>query len=464
MKGYMIESDLTQAGTFSSSDEDLNAIYGLNRYTFRCLDMGGYYVDCPHRERLGYGDGQVAVETGIFSFELANFYKKWALNWIYGQSANGEFQHTAPSPYPAGGGPGWGGTGVVLPWKIFKYYGDTTFLDFSYPYMVRYLDFLETKSRNGILIHYGDETWGFIGDWVPPGKGMDSDEKVGPDERELFNNCYKIYLYDIVSECAAVLGREDDSQLFRSRSDTLRQKVHNLYFNNEKGIYANGEQSYLSFPLLLNVPPEVERQRITDNLEHDIRIIRNGHLNTGMLGTYFMLQYLTETGRSDLVYLMMKQKTYPGWGYMISQGATTCWEQWNGYWSNIHSCFTSAGGWFYNGVAGIGQKENSVAFRHMIISPQLTDSIDAQQTEFNSPYGKVLVSWSRGNSRNLYLNVQIPVNTRADIRLPASAEAIVTESGRPLKEIGEIKLTDQKKDYRLIVVPSGLYHFEIRNI
>jgi alpha-L-rhamnosidase len=85
IKGFKIESDLDGAGSFSSSDKDLNAIYELNRFTFRCLNIGGYYVDCPHRERLGYGDGQVAIETGIYNFELGNYYIKWVHNWISAQ-------------------------------------------------------------------------------------------------------------------------------------------------------------------------------------------------------------------------------------------------------------------------------------------------------------------------------------------------------------------------------------------
>jgi alpha-L-rhamnosidase len=283
--GFMIESDLDEIGGFSCSDTLLNAISELNRYTFRCLDIGGYYVDCPHRERLGYGDGQVAVETGIYNFDLGNFYKKWTGNWLTAQKPDGEFPNTAPSPYSAGGGPGWGGTGVVLPWKIFKYYGDTTFLRNSYQSMVHYVDFLETKSQDGIMTHYGDKKWGFIGDWVPPGKGMDSDIKVGPTEKELFNNCYKIYLYKILSECAEALGKSVENVKYRSQAEDLQNELHKRYFNSEKGTYANGEQSYLAFPLMMDVPAKKDVARLLTNLENIIEITDNGHLNTGMLGT-----------------------------------------------------------------------------------------------------------------------------------------------------------------------------------
>ena len=461
MVGLMIESNLEKAGNFSSSDNDLNNIDNLNVFTFRCLNPGGYYVDCPHRERLGYGDGQVAIETGIFNFDLENFYKKWSLNWLNAQKEDGEFPNTAPSPYNAGGGPGWGGTGVVLPWKIFKHYGDTSFLDSSYPSMVRYINFLESKSKDGLLKHYGDVDWGFIGDWVPPGRGMDSDDKVGNIEKELFNNCYKLYIYDLLSQSAEALGHVSDKNLFLNKSKSLRDKINSAYYKPDKNTYANGEQPYLSFPLLMKVPTKENEPFVMNNLENEIRVTNKGHLNTGMLGTYFMLKYLTEVGRSDLVYLMMKQKTYPGWGYMISQGANTCWEQWNGYWSNIHSCFTSAGGWFFTGVAGIGQKKNSTAFKHMVITPQLTDKIEKQKTWFDSPYGKVVVEWSHDEIGSLLFYVDIPANTHADIVLPKGFGKTIYESGKPIYNNDEVKTVSETDDNITFSVASGAYNFKI---
>ena len=462
ISGYMIESDLSETGSFTSSDSDLNSIYDLNRYTFRCLDNGGYYVDCPHRERLGYGDGQVAIETGIYSFDLRNFYKKWAKNWRVEQDSTGYIPTTAPSPYFAGGGPAWGGTAVVMPWKIFKYYGDTAFLKNSFDMMERYIDFLESKSKEGYLESYGHRVWGFLGDWVPPREGMDTNESPTEVEKELFNNCYKLYLYDILANSAQVLNRIDRKQKYDKLGYVLRQKINERYYNVDSANYASGEQSYLSFPLLLNVPEKNERHRVMKSLEHEIRVMDDGHLNTGMLGTYFMLQYLAESGRSDLVYLIMKQKTFPGWGYMISKGATTCWEQWNGYWSNIHSCFTSGGGWFYTGVAGIRQKENSVAFKHLLIVPQLTDEISKQSTHFISPYGKVFVSWTHNDNSDLQLEIEIPVNTKADVVLPVSEKEIVYESDKLLSSNNDIEILKKGKDTMQLSITSGKYIFIIQ--
>lgn len=462
IKGYMIESDLEDAGYFASSDKDLNAIYHLNDFTFRCLNNGGYFVDCPHRERLGYGgDGQVAIETGIYSFDLYNFYKKWAKNWLNNQDEYGNFGHTAPAPYGAGGGPAWGGLGVVLPWKIYKYYGDVSILRSSYEAMVAYINFLETKSEDGLLKHFGHKQWGFIGDWLPPRKGMDSKNKITASEREVFNNCYKLYLYNILAESADIIGKNEDKEKYNRLAKQLRDKINEVHYNHDKGVYANGGQTYLSFPLLMNIPGKTEVDRVFMNLENEIRVTNNGHVNTGMLGTYFMLEYLTGIGRSDLVYLMMKQKSFPGWGYMIERGANTCWEQWNGHWSNVHACFTSGGGWFYTGVAGIRQVENSVAFKHLLIVPQLTDQIKEQNTYFISPYGKVVVAWSHNEDSELQLEIEIPVNTTADVVLPVSEKSKVYESGIRLSENVDIVNAKMQENGLKVTIPSGKYEFYI---
>ncbi|QZE15591.1 glycoside hydrolase family 78 protein [Halosquirtibacter laminarini] len=461
-EGIMIESDLDKIGDFDSSDSDLNAIYRLNRFTYRCLDNGGYFVDCPHRERLGYGgDGQVAIETGTYSFDTYNFYKKWARNWLDNQQSNGDFKHTAPSPYEAGGGPAWGGMGVVLPWKIYRNYGDTLFLKNAFPSMCKYVSFLESKSVDGVLRHYGHEKWGFIGDWLPPKRRGNKEYHITNEDRALFNNCYLAYLYQILSKSASVLGDDSLELKYIELQKRLSTKIDDLFYDDKKAVFANGGQSYLAFPLLMNIPLTANYEKVFKELEYDIQIRNEGHLDTGMLGTYFMLDLLAKSGRSDLVYLMMKQKSYPGWGYMLSKGANTCWEHWDGRWSNIHACFVSGGGWFYQGVAGIGQQENSAGFKKILIKPQLVDSIRHQNTFFISPYGKISVEWNRNNKDQLQYNIEIPVNTEAKLFLPVTREKVILESGSALGD--EISIIDRTQEMIILSIPSGKYTFDIKN-
>ena len=139
----------------------------------------------------------------------------------------------------------------------------------------------------------------------------------------------------------------------RAKLDQIRPLIHRAFYNPSKQTYVLEEQSYQCLPLFAGVVPPAERDAVLRKLEDGILLQRGGHLDTGMLGTYFLIQYLPTVQRDDLLFTIVNQKTCPGWGYMLEQAPTTMWEQWNGYYSHIHSCFTSIAGWFHNGLAGI---------------------------------------------------------------------------------------------------------------
>ncbi len=149
-----------------------------------------------------------------------------------------------------------------------------------------------------------------------------------------------------------------------------------------------------------------------------IMVNRDGHLDTGMLGTYFLFSYLSKIGRDDLLYTIVNQTTYPGWGYMLEQGATTMWEQWNGAASRIHSCFTSPAGWLHNGLAGIQPDESAPGFKKIIIRPAQVGSLEWVKAEYESVHGRILSHWQK-HGDTFMLEVTIPANTSATIYLPA---------------------------------------------
>ena len=149
-------------------------------------------------------------------------------------------------------------------------------------------------------------------------------------------------------------------------------------------------------PLMTGVTPEAERAAVFANLERNILVKNKGHLDTGMLGTLFLVNYLDRIGRDDLVLAMYQQKTYPGWGYMVEQGATTLWEQWNGYWSQIHSCFTSADNWLYHGLAGIRPDPAGPGFGRVIIEPAVVGDITWAKAHHDGPYGRIASGVAEG--------------------------------------------------------------------
>jgi alpha-L-rhamnosidase len=258
---------------------------------------------------------------------------------------------------------------------------------------------------------------------------------------------------------ADVLGRHDEANACRAESDRLRPLIHAAFYDKDKQLYVLDEQSYYLMPLMTGVVPEELRPVILKKLEECIRITRKGHLDTGMLGTYFLMNYLMEIGRNDLLWLVVTQKDYPGWGFMIDQGATTWWEQWNGHWSQIHSCFTSLDGWFYQGLAGIRPDESGLGFKRVIIKPAGVGDLTWVKCYHDSPYGRIVSNWKR-EGQKLTMEVIIPANATATVYVPASAEGSVSESGKPAAQAEGVKFMRMESGAAVYAVGSGTYRFE----
>jgi len=428
--GLAVSTDNPPAADFHCSNDLLNRLWQTVAWTYRCVSLGGYVVDCPHRERLGYGgDAQCSMETGLTMFDTAAHYTKWLGDWRDAQNQEtGDVPHVAPFPYAAGGGPPWGGICVTLPWQLYVYFGDTRALETMYPTICRWLDFLETNTRDGLLEHYGHPIWGFLGDWLQPGTGQGPGERIDENSTRFFNNCYYLYNLQVAARIARVLGRADDAAPYEHRAATLATRTHNAFFNRDKNTYACGDQPYLAFPLLIGLVPVELRGAVMANLEHDILVTQKGHLNAGMFGMYYMLKLLMREDRNDLAYTMVNQTTYPGWGWMLGQGATTIWEQWDGLNSQIHDTFLTVGWWLLQALGGIQPDETAPGFRNVLIRPGIGPGLEYARAEYRSIRGPIVSAW-RVNGGRLELEVQIPANTTATVRIPTSRPESVTASG-----------------------------------
>lgn len=469
-EALLVESDLETAGSFACSNDLFNRIHKVNLWTLRCLSLGGQTVDCPHRERLGYGDGQTAIEMQIMNRDAAAFYSKWAVDWMAAQKPTGQFPHTAPFFIDSWGGPGWGGLGCVLPWKVHLYYGDRRLLERAYEPMRRYAAFLESKCTDDILRQNSLGKGQFLGDWVPPGRGMDTEKWPGTAACELFNNGYRLYLCEILERSARALGKVKEADQYAAQIERIRPLIHSAFYDARRQQYVTDEQAYQVMPLMTEIVPESLRETVQRRLEDIIMVKNRGHLDTGMLGTYFLIQYLQEAGRNDLLYTIYSQKTYPGWGYMLSQGATTFWEQWNGYWSQIHSCFAGPGSWFYQGLAGIRPDPAAPGFKKIIIKPAVVGDLTWVKCHHDSMYGRIVSNWKRERG-TLTMDVVVPPSTTASVyvpvlavgKKPAKDDTGVTESGKPVSQAQGVKLLRMENGAAVYEIGSGRYCFKSRS-
>jgi alpha-L-rhamnosidase len=461
VESCLVESDLEWSGTFECSNPLLNRIHEMHLWTIRCLDLGGYTVDCPHRERVGYGaEGQVPIETAICNFWMPAFYTKWLGDWRDAQNPmTGRVPHHGPMR-SGGGGIGYGGFISAAAWRMYLYYGDARCLEQNYDSMQRYIDYLDTLCVDEVVRSYGGNTtwkWDFIGDWLAPGRGMD-EEWPPPEAVLFFGSCFRIYLWQIQEQAARALGRMEEAEKCRAKLEIMRAAAHQAFFNPEKKIYVLNEQTYFVMPLLFGVVPENEKEAVVRNLVDRITVQCENHLDTGVMGTYFLVQYLLETDRSDLLFAVANQTTFPGWGYMLEQGASCGWEQWNGKYSRMHTSYISLGSWFYQGLAGIRLDSSAPGFERIVIKPSFVGDLSWVRAAFDSIHGRIVSNWNVEVNR-LRMEITIPANTSATVHVPGE-DGDITESGRSISDSDGVVRVGVERGRTLYQVGSGVYLFE----
>lgn len=319
IRGWMVRTVHPRMTEFRCSDDLQNWIYDRVRWTFENLSIGGYIVDCPQRERLGYGDAAfLTCETGMYSYSLGSLYTKWLLDWrdVQGRDScmkprigGGILPHTAPT-YDGGGGPAWGGCTVSLAWLSRLHYNDRRILEDNFGMISAWLDFLDSHTENGILKRWGGD-WDYLADWLWPGataEGMNNDTP----QAECFNSCFLAFNLATAAKIADILGREEEKKLWTERAETVRAAVHRKYFNADDFSYSDRSMGNIALALLAEVPPAEIRDKVMQRLEDEILINCRGHVDVGIIGGALMFQLLRSEGRDDLIYSMTSQTDYPG--------------------------------------------------------------------------------------------------------------------------------------------------------
>jgi len=406
LRAYRIGMDVEVNGTFVSADNDLNQIYNLVTYTMDNLLWGGYMVDCASVERLGYGgDGNASTLTLQNTFDVAPLYMNWLQAWNDAIQPNGSVPHTAPNPYNAGGGPYWCSFIVQAPWRTWWNFGDDRLLHRCYDKMRLWLSYVDTYTREGLLRKWPDEplrNW-YLGDWLAPA-GINVND---PQSVDLVNNCALSQSYAELIQIAEQLGKPADKQEFERRRTALNKRIHQVFFHPESMTYATGSQLDMSYPLLVGAVPQEYVKAITQKL-----LSGRDHLGVGLVGVPVLTEWATLTGQADFMYRMLKQRDYPGYLYMIHQGATGNWENWKNPRSALHNCFNGIGSWFYQALGGI--IPTSPGYQTVSIAPQYPQGLEWVRVTRETPYGTLRVSWKQEKGKTL-LHVEIPTGITATI-------------------------------------------------
>jgi alpha-L-rhamnosidase len=442
--GREVHSDVRSVGSFDSSNPLFDRLHQMTRQTV-LNNWYGIPTDTPMYEKNGWtGDAQLMAETDMDEFDLRRLYEKWLTDIRDSQGPDGIVPGIAPDNGwglgSYGQAPPWHAALTMIPWLMYQRYGDRDALSADYPAMREYLDGWLATSTSGVY----DSS---LNDYLAPGYGGNS-----PEDPKLAGTAYTYANTLAVADAAEALGHTGDAARYRATAAKIRTAFNDTFLRGDA--YVTGtdpgyRQTNALLPLAFGIVPPESVKAVTDRLVKDITD-RGDHLNTGALGTRFILDELTERGQGELAYQVANQQTYPGWGYWANNGATTLWERWDLDARSRDHVFLGGAvdDWFFTDLAGISPA--APGYDRIAIAPQPLGDLTYVDAATSTPHGRVAVHWKRTGG-SLTLRVEVPVGATADVTVPGTGAVSPPPGARPLSG-------------RRYEVGSGSYQFQARSV
>ena len=413
LKAYFTHSDVKPVGTIESSNELLTKIWKATNMSY-LSNLFGYPTDCPQREKNGWtGDGHIAVETGLFNYDANMVYEKWMDDHRDEQKEDGTLPAIIPTSgwgYTWANGPDWTSSMVLVPWNVYKFYGDKHILEENYESMKAYVNKISSVAKDNLT------DWG-LGDWIPI------------KSKSTLEFTSSIFYYTdalIVSKSAKLLGKDKEAAEFKALAEDIKAAINKKYFNAERNTYATGSQTEMSMALFRGIVPEEKIQPVADKLAKSV-IENNSTLDVGLLGTKTILNALSQNGYADLAYKLASSDEFPSWGYWIANGATTLCENWemsaDKNASFNHIMFGEIGAWFFKALGGINIDENKPGFKNIILKPHFVEGLDDIKVSHKGPNGNIVSAWEKEGGVVNY-TVIIPPNSIAELYFDASVKQV----------------------------------------
>ncbi len=467
LKGIVVHSAVMPASEFSTSDALINQL----QHNIRWGQKGNFVdvpTDCPQRdERLGWtGDAQAFSRTAAFNMEVAGFFTKWLKDVAADQLESGAVPHVVPDVLtrpnaPAAASAGWADAAVIIPWNMYLSYGDRRVLETQYPSMMKWVEYMRTRAGDDYL---WTEDFTF-GDWLAYATTR-SDYPGATTGKDLIATAFFAHSTDLLARTAAVLGKTED----HARYETLLEKIKGAFvkeFVTPEGRIGENTQTAYVLALQFDLLPEALRKKAAERLADEVR--ERKHLTTGFLGTPYLLHVLSNYGYLDVAYMLLQRKEYPSWLYPVTKGATTIWERWDGIKADgsfqdagmnsfNHYAYGAVGEWMYRVMAGLDIDETMPGYKRILIAPHPGGAFTEVNASHDTPYGRARSHWTKGPD-GFALEVEIPANTSATVRLPQAKPENVTEGGKPIQGLDGISASRQDSDATVLDVGSGTYRF-----
>lgn len=461
-----ISTDLTPTGSFECSDPYFNDLHKAllrthSNYVF------GQPMD-PTREKQAWTqDAQNMLDSAVYLTDVETLYRNWWRDMRANQTEDGYLGAIVPV---AGiqthdwNCPWWSGMIVWLPWRHYLYHGDVSFLREAYPAMKSYLAFLERRAAEGIgsntgalkglpkpekdeaLVRDGLLGWG-TGDW----------QGLARPPVALTSTAAWYHYADITARTARLLGMADEAAGYERLASSVRDRFNRKFLDEATGAYGPAKsQTAQVVPIALGLVPPSQVEATSARLA-DAIAGANNHLNTGFVGTPYLLQTLTDIGRADLAATIVQQRDFPGWATLMNEGVFK--ENWKGEHALMPSLGGPVGAWFYQAILGIRPDPAAPGFRQIIIKPEMVGGLSWARGAYHSVRGRIAVDWKKQGER-VELRLEIPANTTATVFVPAHSPDQIHEGGRALSDVKGVRLLRFEGSRAVLAVSSGSYQFK----
>ena len=466
-QAHVVYDDMDITGSFASSDTMLNRIF-RNAFWSISGNYKGMPVDCPQRnERQPWlGDRAIGSSGESYLFDNSRLYAKWMDDIMYSQKADGSIPDVAPAFWNYySDNMSWPGTYLLVGNMLYHQYRDLEVLRKHYPYMKKWMDYMKGRYLVDNIM-----TKDSYGDWcVPPetieaGKGKSADVKK---PSTLISTAYYYYFLQLMQDFARLTGNRNDISYFSNQVPGVFDAFNREFLAEDSSSYGTNTLTDNLLAVSFNLVPESIRpgilERIRDIIDHN-----NGHLSCGVIGVQWLMRTLSRNGMEDLAYSLATEPGYPGWGYMIENGATTIWELWNGNTAapdmNSQNHVMLLGDllvWYFEDLAGIRSHPDYPGFKRIIMNPAFPRGLDSVDASFRSVYGIIASSWIiTGDELNW--KITVPGNSIAEVYFPTNRKDSITERDSALELSNGIhRITDEENNI-ILELGSGNYDFKVK--
>jgi alpha-L-rhamnosidase len=458
LRGKAIHSTSRAVGEFASSDELLNRIHVLIVHAIE-NNAVSLFTDCPHREKLGWlEETHLMAPSLLFDFDFAGLYAATARNIADVQRSDGPKAGMVPEIVPQyvvfepkwdafNDSPEWGSAAVLAPWYVYERTGDRTFLAAQYDVMRKYAAYLGTRAHDGI-VDYG------LGDWfdIGPGDpGVSQLTTAGVTGTAIFYQDLQA-----LKKTAALLGKTSDSEEYARQAENEKAAFNAKFLDAARHRYDRGSQTAQAMPLALGMVPDGERAAVLNALVADIRAHQN-HTTSGEVGYHYEVEALLDGGSSDVLLDMLERTDAPSYGYILSQGATSLTEGWDGSHSQDHFMLGSSEEWFYRGLGGIDVNFSRAGAERIELRPAVVGKVAWVRTRYDSALGPIKSDWKRNGGETDY-SFTIPPNAAATIDIESHSAGSTTVNGVPAAKAAGVVSARAEGNRMELTVGSGTYN------